>query len=360
MTLVDSGIIPVRPARIEVETSSVLSYWRDYFTPDGEVSRPNHSTGWIAARLHSLLAERGPVTYVDNADMPAGLEADIFCGHFWAFAPTCIANRFGRRVAVYVLSDPGRARALLIDKAAEHGVPFPDWDLPPPSFDHEATLELADAILLVGNRTTLETFDPRWHHKIRLVNYAADQTVWHRTPVERPRNEFVYVGTTCGLRKGFLDVIETWRGIPASATRLHVVGRLEEPYASRLAAAGAEAVTVHGWIPSHTDRYTELLRSCRYAYIPTWVEGQMGTVLEAIAAGCVPITTRACGVDDHVLDHCVVVEPGRPDAHREAIAEVLSWSDERFAEQQRALRECMARHHTWQGFDERVREVLWG
>jgi glycosyltransferase involved in cell wall biosynthesis len=362
VTLVDAGLIPARPARVEVETTtaSVLSYWRDYFTPDGAAVRPNHSTGWIAARLHALLEERGPVTYVDYADRPQGLDADVFAGHFWAFAPTVRENSFGRSVAVYVLSDPVRARELLMERAAAHGVPFPDWDLPPPDFDHEATMELADAVLLVGNRTTLATFDGRWHHKIRLVNYAADQTVWrHASPVER-RNEVVYAATHCGLRKGFLDVIDTWKGIPRSASTLHVVGRLEEPYAGRLWAARADSVEVHGWIPSHTEAYTDLLRSCRYAYIPTWVEGQMGTVLEAIAAGCVPITTRASGVDDHVLEHCVVIDPGCPEQHRMAITEVLGWSDERFVEQQRALQECMARHHTWQGFDDRVREVLWG
>ena len=359
MTLVDSGIIPARPARIEVETASVLSYWSEYFRPDGAAARPNHSTGWIAARLHSLLAERGPVTYLDSSEIPEGLEAEVFAGHFWSFAPTCLANRFGHRVAVYVLSDPTRASQLLRERADAHGVPFPAWDLPPATFDHEATMELADAVLLVGNSHTRDTFDRRWHHKIQLVNYAADPLVWHRVPEPCPRNEFVYAATTCGLRKGFLDVIATWSGIPASATRLHVVGRLEEPYAGRLAAAGADSVEVHGWIPSHTDAYVDLLRSCRYAYIPTWVEGQMGTALEAIAAGCIPITTRESGIDDAVLAHCVVVDPGRPEQHREAIVEVLRWSDGEFTERRRALREAMALHHTWHGFDDKVREVLW-
>lgn len=280
-------------------------------------------------------------------------------GHFWAFAHVCRDNEFDRQIAVYVLSDPVRAAALLRDAAEQYEVPFPDWDLPPVEFDHEATMEVADAVLLVGNTTTLNTFDERWRSKITLVNYAPQLDSWPRTSTAERRREFVYAATTCGLRKGFLDVIDTWRGVPAGNTQLHVVGRIEEPYRERLAESGARAVTTYGWIPSSSTRYHELLSSCRYAYIPTWVEGQMGTVLEAIAAGCVPITTRASGVDDRVLEHCVIVEPSQPEQHRDAITALLDWSDSEYRERQAALLDSMERFHTWSGFDERVRKVVW-
>jgi glycosyltransferase involved in cell wall biosynthesis len=338
---------------------SSLSYWSDYYSPDVRPARPGHSTGWIAERLYGVLAERGTVDYWDYAQRPVGITADVFVGHFWAFADLCHKNDFDRQIAIYVLSDPVRAAALLREAAEQHGVPFPDWDLPPEDFDHERTMELADAVILVGNRTTLDTFDARWHSKIKLVNYAPGFTQWANPETVERRREFVYSATTCGLRKGFLDVIDTWRGIPASATQLHVVGRIDEPYRERLTSSGAQAVTTYGWMPSTSRRYRELLQSCRYAYIPTWVEGQMGTILEAIAAGCVPITTRASGVDDRVLDHCVIVEPGQPEQHRNEIARVLAWTERRFRDRQAALAECLASLHTWSGFDERVRKVVW-
>jgi glycosyltransferase involved in cell wall biosynthesis len=338
---------------------SSLSYWSDYFNPDGRPRRPGYSTGWIAERLHGILAERGTVDYWDYAQQPVGTVADVFVGHFWAFADLCRENDFQRQIAVYVLSDPVRAAAFLRDAAERYGVPFPAWDLPPEHFDHEGTMELADAVILVGNCATLATFDARWHSKIKLVNYAPGFTRWPSSTTVERRPEFVYAATTCGLRKGFLDVIDTWRSVPAGATQLHVVGQIDEPYRGRLAASGAQAVKLYGWIPSTSRRYCQLLRSCRYAYIPTWVEGQMGTVLEAIAAGCVPITTRASGVDDRVLEHCVVVEPGQPEEHRNEIARVLAWTETEFRERQAALSGCMARRHTWSGFDERVRKVVW-
>ena len=338
---------------------SCLSYWSDYFSPEGRATRPGYSTGWIAERLYGILAERGSVDYWDNEQRPNGAAADIFVGHFWAFADLCRRNDFHRQVAVYVLSDPVRAAAFLRAAATRYGVPYPDWDLPPTDFDHEATMELADAVILLGNSATLATFDARWHSKITLVNYAPAPTSWPQVSTAKRRKEFVYAATTCGLRKGFLDVIDTWRDIPSSATQLHVIGRIDEPYRERLDAARALSVKTYGWIPSTSGRYRELLSSCRFAYIPTWVEGQMGTLLEVLAAGCIPITTRASGIDDRLLEHCLVVEPGQPEQHREEIAKMLDWSESEYRERKAALSECMKRCHTWSGFDERVRKVVW-
>lgn len=341
--------------------ASVLSYWRDYFDPDHVAPGRNHSTGLIAAGLHRLMSSTGPVAYYDSADRPRGLRADLFVGHFWSFAAMCQANTFGRRVAVYVLSDPDRARALLSDAAADHGVPMCDWDLPPSSFDHEATMDLADVVLLCGNSHTVETFPARWRSKIRLFNYGLDPTLWESDDAVRPTpggRDFVYLATHCGLRKGFLDVIATWRDIPPDRARLHVIGHLDPPYDRRLAEVNPGSVIVHGWIDSRSPRYRDLLATCRYAYIPTWVEGQMGTLLEVIFAGCVPITTAATGVDDDVLRHCVLVDPMRPDQHRAAIDSVLEWGPAVSDARRLALVDAARRRHNWAEFDRQVGPAL--
>jgi glycosyltransferase involved in cell wall biosynthesis len=342
-------------------TTSVLSYWRDYFEPQAEAPLANHSTGLIASRLHRLLSTFSSVAYFDNSEQPSGLHADLFVGHFWSFASMCEANRFERTVAVYTLSDPTAARALLEDAAARRGVPMPDWDLPPTGFDHEATMESADLILVCGNAHTLATFPTRWRGKIRLFNYALDDALW-RKPIRRShrRREFAYVATHCGLRKGFLDVIATWRSIRPDSARLHVVGHLDTPYDAMLAAANTGSVVVHGWIDSTSVRYQRLLRSCQFAYIPTWVEGQMGTLLEAIFAGCIPITTAASGVDDELLGHCLVVNPMRPRQHRAAIVEALNWSPETCKRRSDALQEAARRRHNWAQFEHDIAATLNG
>lgn len=344
---------------ILVPVRSALSYFRSYFDPLRLAPLANHSTGLIAGRLHGILSGWGPVDYWDADDRPRGVSADLLVSHFWSFHRAWTDNRFQTGAAVYVLSDPVRARAELAAEARRRGVPMPDWDLPPAEFDHAATMEAADVVLLVGNTFTLQTFPARWRHKIRLLNYAVDPFVWARpTPTRRRAAQFLYAATTCGLRKGFLDVLDVWREIPPDAATLHVVGRLEPPYDRLLAEANTGSMVAHGWLDSASDVYLELLRACRFAYIPTWVEGQMGTLLEAVHAGCVPITTQASGLDDRVLAQCVLVEPRDPAGQRQAIADVLSWSGREYADRQAAVSAAAARRHTWQMFTRQVTDAL--
>jgi glycosyltransferase involved in cell wall biosynthesis len=336
----------------------LLSYFRSYFDPNGPAPLANHSTGLIARHLHDLLSGWGPVEYCDHFERPQGLSKDLLVSHFWSFARVRAANSFRVGAAVYVLSDPVRARDELEKDAQRRGVPMPDWDLPPSDFDHEATLEAADVVLLVGNRYTLETFPARWQHKIRLVNYSVDPLVWARPVAGQRRPDFVYAATTCGLRKGFLDVLDVWSTISPNEATLHVVGRLEPPYDRLLADANTGSIVAHGWIDSDDDEYLALLRSCRFAYVPTWVEGQMGTLLEAVHAGCVPVTTRASGLDDRVLVHGVVIEPRDVSGQRAAIDEVLSWSDAEYHRRQTAVVSAAERHHSWEEFTRQVSEAL--
>jgi glycosyltransferase involved in cell wall biosynthesis len=337
----------------------VLSYWRDYFSPDHQAPFADHSTGLIASHLYQLMGALGPVRYFDNTERPSGMNAKLYVGHFWSFESMCRANEFDKKVAVYVLSDPSGARVQLAEAAARFAVPMPTWDLPPAEFDHEATMELADLVLLCGNQYTLDTFPARWRDKIRLFNYSLDEKKWPPPPQAwRPPAEFVYVASDCGLRKGFLDVINAWSMIPPDVARLHVVGRLDSPYDRLLAEANTGSVIVHGWIDSSSREYHEVLSSCRFAYIPTWVEGQMGTMLEVLFAGCVPVTTRACGVDDEVLDRCLIVDAMRPDEHRSVIEDVITWSFEEWRARSDDLQRTARGRHNWTSFDDDVGGAL--
>lgn len=329
---------------------TVLSSFDSYFRPEGGAPYATHSTGQIARRFHDVLAELGTVAYFGGAP-PAGVSADLYVGHFWAFADFHRRNVFRRSIAFYSIADPGWMIALLSRLADELHVPMPWDDLPPASFDHEETLELADLVLLVGNSHTLATFPEQHRHKVRLLNYSvAADLVAGDDPAGPPPRRFCYPATTCGLRKGFMDVLETWSGIDPRVAEIHAAGRLEPPWDRLLREHGSGSIVHHGWVGSETRAYGRLLRSCRFAHVPTYAEGQMGTLLDAIFSGCVPITTAISGVDDRVLEHCVVVEPRRIGEQRDAVLEALAWPDAEFLERRLLLREAARRAHTWAGF----------
>src|SRR4029450_8836964 len=107
-------------------TSSVLSYFRSYFDPGVRARFANHSTGLVARHLYDLLTQSGPVTYFGSKERPEGIEADLFIGHFWAFAELCERNDFTTKIAFYSISDPVETRHLLAPLAERFRGPMPD------------------------------------------------------------------------------------------------------------------------------------------------------------------------------------------------------------------------------------------
>jgi glycosyltransferase involved in cell wall biosynthesis len=329
---------------------SVLSHFRPYFDPHAAAPLANHSAGQIARHLYELLTEYGDVDYLGNDETPSGMAADLFVGHFWAFDRVWRPNSFRKKVAFYPASDARKRRALLAPLADQFGVPFPEWDFPPEPFDHQATMDAADLVLVVGNRTTLNSFPERWHGKIRCLNYSVDGALYGLRRDVLPKNEFCYIATECGLRKGFMDVLRTWSGIRGLDTRLHTIGLLDERWQRLLRSYQPELLLHHGWIDSHSEEYVRLLQSCKFAFIPTYSEGQMGSLLEAIYCGCVPITTRESGIDERVLEHCVIVEPLHIEQQRDAVLQALRWTEQEYSARQEHLLRAARTYQTWDLF----------
>ncbi|MBV9762426.1 MAG: glycosyltransferase family 4 protein [Acidobacteriaceae bacterium] len=337
---------------------SVLAYFTSYFDPRRAAPLLNHSAGQIASHLYDALREFGPVTYLDAEDRPSGLAADLYIGHFWNYLPIAEANRFQKRIAFYAVSDPDRRRGLLHSLAARFNVPLPVWDFPPSHFDHAATMRNADLVLVVGNSCTLETFAPEWRPKLRLLNYSVDRALYSRAAALPKRNDLCYVATQCGLRKGFMDVLDAWPPLNPPGSSLHVIGAIEPPWDRLLAARNTGNIVYHGWIDSHLPAYADILGRCRFAYIPTYEEGQMGSLLEAMHCGCVPITTRASGIDDHVLEHAILIEPLDIPQQQAAILDALSWPPEKFALRRQAISAALDRFHDWAAFASGVKSAL--
>lgn len=339
--------------------NSVLSYFTRFSDPDGAaLPAPSPGAGLLATRLLEALGRYGPARFCRGEEESHGLEADLYVGHFWSFARMCRRNSFRYKVAFYTAAHPVATLAHLRALAQRFEVPLPAWDHPPPGFDHEDTMALADLVLLIGNSHTLGTFPGHERRRIRLLNYSVDEQLFARVAPAAARRDFCYAATYCGLRKGFMDVVRTWRGLPEGVGRLHVVGRLYPPWDRLLREHCGDNVVHHGFIDARSERYAELLGSCRFAYVPTWSEGQMGSLLDALHAGCVPVTTRACGIDDEVLRHCVVVEPLDVEQQRRAILEVSAWSHDEYARRQRRLGAAVRARQSWAQFASGLQAAL--
>lgn len=67
---------------------------RAYFDPAGFAPRANHPTRQIARHLPRVLDRSGPITDLHDRGRTSGRAADLYTGHFWAFAKIAAANAF--------------------------------------------------------------------------------------------------------------------------------------------------------------------------------------------------------------------------------------------------------------------------
>lgn len=306
----------------------VLSYFEDYFAPNKRAKYLYHSAGWIARHLYSILSEYGRVRYIDAEERPQNIEADIFIGHFWNFAEQCKGNHFKHKVAVYSIANPDWSYELLSGLAQKYSVPFPGWDFPPQSFDNQETLESADLILLIGNNTIASTFPKNVQHKIHTLNYSVDREHFDTDLQRKQAGRYCYVATQCDLRKGFMDVLRTFSQIDSNNIQLDIIGAIKPAWEQLYTRYNTGNMLLHGWLNSSSKAYVNLLNKARFAYIPTYSEGQMGTLLETIFCGCIPITTLMSGIDERLLSHCLLIEPFNIAQQKQTVEETARWSDD--------------------------------
>ena len=338
---------------------SVLSYFKEYFNPRDGSPKWNHSAGWIARNLHQVLSSYGDVSYLDSDDRPSKLKADLMIGHFWSFEQQCSGQDIDHKLVFYAAGNIDWTRQLLTGLASKYDVPFPDWDFPPGGFNNTRTLELADKILLIGNRCLVENFPKPVQHKIRLVNYSVrDGLFTHDQKDDQRSREFCYVATHCDLRKGFMDVLKVWSDIFASEAVLHAVGAIRSPWDELLENHNNGSIHYHGWVESSSPHYDQILQRCKFAYIPTYSDAQMGTLLEVIYHGCLPITTRESGLCDEVLAHCIVINPRDIQQQRDVIREVLSWSHQQWLERVNKVRVAASEYQSLQRFQADIHSVI--
>jgi len=200
--------------------------------------------------------------------------------YFQNAAELARAEAFSRRTG-----RPYAAKRLVADPEAER-----------------ASLAVADAVSLLGNRFTLETYPAALRQKMTPVPVSASplgRAAKTAGPLVPPEREFLWFCGAGAVHKGLDLTLEAF----ARNRRLilNVVGEVgwESDF---LAAYGrelreSENVRYHGFLRPSGRRFRTVLRRCVALVAPTCAEGTSPAVVTALQAGLYPILSRAAGVD---------------------------------------------------------------
>lgn len=217
-------------------------------------------------------------------------------------------------------------------------------------------LSLCDAALFVGNKTTAKFFPPGFENKIHLANYGCNEQWFSRDAGVEQQNEFIHFVTEATPRKGFERVMTVWKGRPE---KLHILGYMNDPAMQKLFKENNSGQMVHhGYVPNDTLAALKILKGCRFIYVPTEHEGQVGSVMEAMFSGLLALTTLESGLDERVLEHAFITQPADVEAQKRFVGQMLGMTNNEYLSRQRAMLSALQQYQTWESFEKAAHSLI--
>jgi glycosyltransferase involved in cell wall biosynthesis len=187
-------------------------------------------------------------------------------------------------------------------------------------------MELADLVLAPSAfvRETILRFHP--DKKILLAPYGVDLEFWKaRTggsssglrPASSESLRFIYAGQ-CSIRKGTPVLFGAWRKAGLHDATLSLAGSWQLAEAPRMDLPAG--VKLHG--PVSSELLRQAFSEADVFVCPSFFEGRMLAVGEALACGLPVITTAASGMMDILDEACSRIVPA---GNEDALVEALRW-----------------------------------
>lgn len=155
--------------------------------------------------------------------------------------------------------------------------------------------EIAEKILQIGSKFTIETMPERYRNKIVLIHQSTQvsRDIFVQDAFE---NEFLFLGSGGNMLKGIpllLDYFTTHQDC-----LIHIVGPIEEDYQELIQNEVTPNIHFHGFMDVNSDAFVEIVKKCNFVLFPSGSEGCPGSVLCAMQYGLIPIVTPWAAFDE--------------------------------------------------------------
>lgn len=162
--------------------------------------------------------------------------------------------------------------------------------------EHNAC-QLADYILQIGNKFTIETYPETLQSKISLIHQSSQATRTISTIRYAEINHFFFMSSTGNCLKGVPLLCKFFSQHPELT--LHIVGSIEEDVGEALKGIITPNIILHGFMNVNSDEFLSIVSKCNFMLYPSGSEGGApGAVLNGMRNGLIPITAQWGHVDE--------------------------------------------------------------
>lgn len=155
--------------------------------------------------------------------------------------------------------------------------------------------EIADKILQIGSKYTVQTMPEVFHDKIVLI-HESTQNCRDIVIEDSIENHYLYLGSSGTMLKGVPLLIEYFT--EHTEKNIHIVGRIEEDYMELIRNEITPNIHFYGYMNVCSDEFVKITKKCNFILYPSGTEGVPGAVLCAMKYGLIPIVTPWAAFDE--------------------------------------------------------------
>lgn len=153
------------------------------------------------------------------------------------------------------------------------------------------SIEIADSILQIGSRFTIETYPEKFQSKIFLIHQSTQINTLQQEKKYAKENEYFYMASTGNALKGLVLLIEYFHKHPE--LYLNVVGPIEKDFYIAIRHLLSDNIKLWGFLNVNSTQFTQIIGKCNFLIYPSGSEGGIpGAVLNSMKKGLIPIVTR--------------------------------------------------------------------
>lgn len=155
--------------------------------------------------------------------------------------------------------------------------------------------KLADDILQIGSKFTIETYPEYLRNKIKCIHQSTQDFSIPKIKYAK-ENEFLFVASEGNVLKGSFLLLEYFSKHPEYT--LHWVGPLEDDFRSVVSVYITNNIKTYGFLDWESDTMKKIVARCNYIIYASGSEGSPGAVLCAMKCGLIPIVSYPSAFDE--------------------------------------------------------------
>lgn len=181
------------------------------------------------------------------------------------------------------------------------------------------SVKVADGVLLIGSKYTIETFPEKYRNKITLIHQSTQQTRTVKFVEAADGKEFLFLASYGNALKGVAPLLEFFMNHQDCI--LHWVGPVEHEVKNAIMNKIPSNIRIYGFQDINSNLVLGIMERCNFIIYPSGVEGVPGSVLNAMKNGLIPLVTPWASFDDAEKLGFIM-----KDASVEGISDAVHWA----------------------------------